>query len=172
MDLLNIFVGLALLTTGRKLFWLFVGLIGFTAGFHFAPQIWPGGSMLAVFLMAVGIGTVGAILAVFFQKLMVALAGFAAGSHIAAQMVVFFGTSLAPLAWLPELIGGVIGAVLVLAVFDWALIVLSASLGAALMVQGLQYSLKMEKILFPVLAALGMAFQISVLLMERGKRAS
>ena len=169
---LDIFIGLALLTTGRKIFWLFVGLIGFAAGFHFAPQIWPVESTLVLLLLALGTGIVGAVLAIFFQQLAVVLAGFAAGSYLAVQLLTLFSGQPQQLLWLPYLIGGVLGAVLAFVLFDWALIVLSACVGASLVVQGLHYGLQVEKILFLVLAALGVAFQISVLSMEKKDRAT
>jgi hypothetical protein len=171
-SVLDIFVGLAVLTTGRKLFWLFVGLIGFAAGFHFGPQIWPAGSKLVVMLLAVATGIVGAVLAVFFQQLAVVLAGFAAGSYLVVHLLTLFEGQTNQLLWLPYLIGGVLGAVLAFALFDWALIVLSACVGASLVVQGLHYSLQVEKILFLVLAALGVAFQVSVLSMEKKDRST
>jgi hypothetical protein len=172
MDVLDIFIGLAVLTTGRKLFWLFLGLIGFAAGFHFGPEIWPAGSTLVVLLLALSTGIVGAVLAIFFQQLAVVLAGFAAGSYLVIHLLKLFGGPSNQLLWLPYLIGGILGAVLAFALFDWALIVLSACVGASLVVQGLHYGLQVEKILFLVLAALGVAFQISVLSMEKKDRAS
>jgi len=39
MGVLNIFVGIALLILGRKLFWLFVACVGFAVGFTYAQQL-------------------------------------------------------------------------------------------------------------------------------------
>jgi hypothetical protein len=36
--LLRVLVGIGLLITGRRLFWLFVGLIGFITGTHLASR--------------------------------------------------------------------------------------------------------------------------------------
>jgi hypothetical protein len=171
-SVLDIFVGLAVLTTGRKLFWLFVGLIGFAAGFHFGPQIWPVDSKLVLLLLALATGVVGAVVAVFFQQLAVVLAGFAAGSYLVIHLLTLFQGHADRLLWLPYLIGGILGAVLAFAVFDWALIVLSACVGASLVVQGLHYGPQVERILFLVLAGLGVAFQVSVLSMEKKDRKS
>jgi hypothetical protein len=169
-SVLDIFVGLAVLTTGRKLFWLFVGLIGFAAGFHFGPLLWPVGSRLMVLLLALATGVLGAVVAVFFQQLAVVLAGFAAGSYLVIHLLTLFAGQTERLLWLPYLIGGILGAVLAFALFDWALIVLSACVGASLVVQGLHYSPHVEKTLFLVLAALGVAFQLSVWSIERRDR--
>ena len=40
MVVLNTLIGVSLLTLGRKLFWLFVGAVGFTAGFAYGNQLW------------------------------------------------------------------------------------------------------------------------------------
>jgi len=40
ITVVNILLGLILLTLGRKLFWLFVGFIGFAVGFHYAASVW------------------------------------------------------------------------------------------------------------------------------------
>jgi hypothetical protein len=40
MGLVNFFVGLALLTLGRRLFWLFVACVGFVAGITSVQQAW------------------------------------------------------------------------------------------------------------------------------------
>ena len=37
---INILIGIMVLTLGRKLFWLFVGFIGFAVGFHYAASVW------------------------------------------------------------------------------------------------------------------------------------
>ena len=39
MDIVNIVLGLVVLFFGRKLFWLFVGYVGFAAGFYYTQQI-------------------------------------------------------------------------------------------------------------------------------------
>jgi hypothetical protein len=58
---INILIGTVLLTLGRRLFWLFVGIIGFAVGFHFAASVWQPQSQL----LLIGV----AALAFFFRKL-------------------------------------------------------------------------------------------------------
>ena len=93
---------------------------------------------------------------------MVALAGFAIGGQLAASLFDGAGGSLAngvPAAWLPYLIGGIIGAVLVLLVFDWALIVLSSLLGASLVTQPLAAERPLVVGIFITALAIGVAVQ-------------
>ena len=39
ITVINVLLGIMLLTLGRKLFWLFVGFIGFAVGFHYASSV-------------------------------------------------------------------------------------------------------------------------------------
>jgi hypothetical protein len=52
MNLVNLFVGLFLLTLERRLFWLFMGCVGFAAGYSYAQQLWgiQTGLMILVFV--------------------------------------------------------------------------------------------------------------------------
>ena len=76
---INVLIGLILLFAGRRLFWLFVACVGFASGFHYAQQIWAIHSPILVLVMAIAVGGLGAIIAIFFQKAAIVIAGFAAG---------------------------------------------------------------------------------------------
>ena len=51
MGLVNFLVGLALLTLGRRLFWLFVACVGFVAGVTSVQQAW-GLSLISLLWLA------------------------------------------------------------------------------------------------------------------------
>lgn len=87
ITLINIIIGIIVLTLGRNLFWLFVGCIGFAVGFNYAPYLWNLQSGLLLIGLAAFTGIIGAVLAVFFQKIMVGLAGFAGGGYIALNLI-------------------------------------------------------------------------------------
>ena len=77
--------GCILLILGRKLFWLFVALVGMMSGMQAAQQYFgtqPYWVFLFVGLLAAAIG---ALLAIFFQRIAIALAGLLVGSTISAQ---------------------------------------------------------------------------------------
>ncbi len=76
MDLLRVMVGVAMLTLGQKLFWLFVGGIGFVYGIHIAAQFFHGQSDWIVIVIALLAGLLGALIAIFLQNVAVWLAGF------------------------------------------------------------------------------------------------
>jgi hypothetical protein len=156
-----------LLTLGRKLFWLFVGCIGFAAGFHYAPLWWPVRSDLILLVLALITGILGAILAIFFQKVAVALAGFAAGSYIAVNVISLFGWTAGSLIWLPYVGGGLIGAIILFIVFDWALIILSSFAGSSVIVQSIELGPWFEIWVFFGLIVIGFAIQFAMKLSEQ-----
>jgi hypothetical protein len=135
MTPLAIVVGLALLFFGRQLFWLFVGGAGFVAGMSLATQLIQGQPDWVVLLIAVAAGVLGAILSIFLQRLAIGIAGFVTGGYALWDLAARNGRE--ELAWVAFAIGGIIGAVLVLVLFDWALIFLSALTGALLIVDNL-----------------------------------
>jgi hypothetical protein len=159
MDILGFLVGVVLLILGRRLFWLFVGCIGFAVGFSYGPLLWSTQSDLIQLVLAIGVGIVGAILAILFQKVAIALAGFAAGGYIAVHAMHLFGLEIGQFIWLPYILGGIVGAVLLFIIFDWALILLSSVAGASLAVQAVNLRPQGEAELFFVLMISGVFVQ-------------
>lgn len=139
MVILNIIVGLALLILGKRLFWLFVGAIGFIAGSDAAAVYVGGLPHWQVLLISLGAGLLGVLLALFFQKLAILLVGFYAGGYLAVSLLTAFHIALpGHLPMAPFVIGGILGAVLLYLIFDWTLIVLSSFAGAAFIAQTVQ----------------------------------
>jgi hypothetical protein len=169
MILFNWFVGLTLLTLGRKLFWLFVGCVGFIFGYTSVHQLGGGQSELFVFLIALCSGLMGALLAVFFQGVTIALAGFVAGGYISMVTINFFGFETGQLLWTICVIGGILGAVLLFLIFDWALIFISSLSGASFIVQTIALKHDAETLLFFILVILGVIIQTVLLKKGRGQ---
>ena len=71
------------------------------------------------------------------------------------------------LFWLPYIIGGIIGAIILFFVFDWALIFLSTLTGATVIVQMVAFNPWVEITLFIALVIAGMAFQAKTMTGER-----
>jgi len=170
MGIANFIIGISMLTLGRKLFWLFVGCMGFAVGFYYTPQIWTIQSDLILLIIAVAGGIVGAILAILFQKVAIVLAGFAAGSFIAVNLMDLMGLIPGQFIWLPYIIGGIIGAVLLFFLFDWALILLSSFSGAALVVQSIHFNPQLEKIVLVALVVFGLLFQYKLMASDRSEK--
>ena len=162
--LLSILAGLALLTLGRRLFWLFVGLVGFAAGIVLATQFVQGPDWM-VLVIALAAGLVGVLLAFVLQQAAVALAGFLAGGYVVMSLLNGLGWDASGpqwvLYWAFVIVGGIAAAALVLALFEWALIILSSLTGAALIVQTIHPGTLtlLAAILFAVLFIAGIVIQ-------------
>jgi hypothetical protein len=159
MDFLQILLGLILVTTGRRLYWFFVGVMGFLVGVVVAPLVFPGQSSATQLVLALVAGFVGASIALFLQSLMVGLAGFVAGGFIVTRILQALAINTTNYGWIPFVIGGVVGAALMAILFDWALVVLSSLAGAILVTQSLSTSLQIQGLVFLVLLLIGIAVQ-------------
>ena len=159
MNWLNVIIGMLLLFIGRRLFWLFVACVGFASGYHYAQQIWGIHSPVLILILSIAAGAVGTIIAIFFQKAAIVIAGFAAGGYIVLTLFDQVARLPTQMVWLPYIIGGIIGAIVLFFAFDWALIVLSTLTGAILIVQMAAFNPGIEIALFIFLVIAGMAFQ-------------
>jgi uncharacterized membrane protein YsdA (DUF1294 family) len=162
-----VLVGLLLLVLGRRLYWVFVGAVGFAAGLTLATQLThraPDATALVIALLA---GLVGVLLAIFLTRLAIALAGFAAGAWVTAFLWNWLSPTVATTPWLPAVVGGVLGALLASTLFDWVLIVVSAVAGAVLVAQYLPIEKAGQGVVVAVLAAIGIAVQAGLLRRSR-----
>jgi hypothetical protein len=164
-------VGIALLLFGRRLFWLFVGVIGFMAGWYLV--LGRHGPTAGGLLIAVLAGLVGLVLALVVQKVAVALAGFFVGAYLVANLLGWPLPPLRPTEQLVLLLAGVVAAFLALALFDLALILFSAIAGAGLVLDNVHLRVggSVRLLLLVVLAAVGAAFQARWLERVRVRRA-
>ncbi len=156
---IKIFSGLALIFLGRKLFWLFVAAVGFVAAMTLSAQLFSTDAGWVHLLIALAGGIIGAVLAIFVQRIAVAVAGFVGGGYVLANLVTVLQLQIGNNFWIPFLIGGIIGAVLMMFIFEWALIILSSALGAYLFVHELHLSTNLEFILMVVLFIVGIVVQ-------------
>ena len=152
-------VGVLLLFLGRRLFWLFVGAIGFLAGMWLATTLTHRQPDVTALLIGLAAGLVGVFLAFVLQRLAIVVAGFLAGAWLGVELMRALGSPSPTTPWLPVLIGGVIGAIFSAALFDAVLIVLSSLVGAALVAKLFDGSLLTQGIVFIVLTLLGIAVQ-------------
>ena len=107
------------------------------------------------------LGFIGALLALFLQKIAVAVAGFLAGGKLAIAVAAAFFVQSAQYYWITFLIGGIIGALLLLVLFDWALIALSSIVGAYLILNAFSLPATGTSILFIALVAIGVIVQVA-----------
>jgi hypothetical protein len=109
------------------------------------------------------------LLAVALQYVAAAIAGFLAGGYALFSLLNILEINIGQewLSWVVFILGGIIGALLVLLLFDWALIILSAGLGATTLVQLLGQFTDLSSLLrllaFLILLVVGIAFQAYLL---------
>jgi hypothetical protein len=130
---ISLVVGAALLLLGRRLFWVFVLGVGFVFGARLATEFFQMEEGMVWLVAVLVAGILGAMMAWLAKKVVVVVAGFMAGGYLAHVVV---------LGWLPDLmpgiafvVGGVVGAILLVVLFDWALIVISSLTGAAVIME-------------------------------------
>jgi len=171
----RILVGVLLLVLGRRLYWLFVAGVGFVYGLELAPRLLPGHSDVVIVIAALALALVGALVAIVATKVAVGLIGFAAGGGIAVlalEGLGFAGGGTLGLAL--YLVGGALGAVLLILVFDGALVALSSLAGAALVATGLERLLDMPPAgaaaLAVVLAVIGALIQTGLSRLDKPAR--
>ena len=158
----SIILGILLLFFGRRLFWLFVGGAGFIAGLTLAPQIISSHSEMAILLIAIIAGIIGAFLAIMLEGLAILIAGFLAGGYLMTTLVVSIGISVSAGPSVIYIIGGIIGLLLVAVLFDWAIIILSSLLGAEILMPLLHLSGSAHWMVFLGLVIVGMAVQAGI----------
>src|ERR1700716_673281 len=101
---IQIAIGAALLLFGRRLFWLFVAGIGFTAGIYLKPLVVHDPPLWLALGEALFLGILGALLALLLQRLAIAIAGFLAGGRVSIALTSAFMVDYAQHSWLIFLI--------------------------------------------------------------------
>lgn len=167
VPIISILVGAAILFFGRKLFWLFVAALGFAVGLEIAAYFTREPPEWMTLLVALGCGVIGALLAILLQKLAIAVAGFIAGGRIAWALAAAFFVDHMHYRGITFVIGGILGALLLLALFNWVLILLSSVEGAHLITTGIALPEKGALVLFIALAVTGLIVQGSMVRRSR-----
>jgi hypothetical protein len=165
---INIILGIALLVSGRKLFWLLIAAAGFIAGVQIATSIWHSPEWLAI-LIGLICGILFSVLAITLKNLAIGIAGFLLGGSILVSLAGMLNFNNNGFTWIIYVIGGIIGIILVSVLFDWALIGLSAFGGAALIIQTLNLSNPASGLVFFVLLIIGISIQLVATRREKTK---
>lgn len=155
---LQIAVAVALLMLGRRLYWLFVAGIGFVVAMDLATTYLGGSGEWVTLAIGIVAGLAGALFAIFLQRLAVGIAGFAAlayfAAHISARFLLDDRVEL-----LVVVVAGIIGAVFASVLFDWALILLSSIVGAAMLVDTFALQDPVGLVVMAVVAIAGVSIQ-------------
>jgi hypothetical protein len=159
--ILALVLGAISLLFGRKLFWVLAALIGLAVGIILASQVLPTQTGLIHLIIAVVVGILCALLAIFAEKVMLVLTGFL-GLGILGYLIGSLFQS-ASLQWVLFVVFGAIGALLMSRVMEWAVVVISSFLGAVMVSTGLGLLVHLQFLpdlfIFLALIALGIFFQ-------------
>ncbi|PYI41473.1 MAG: hypothetical protein DMF12_10220 [Verrucomicrobia bacterium] len=159
VPLVGALIGIVILLFGRKLFWLCVAAVGFVAGVELAPHLVNEPSALLQLTVAIVLGLIGALLALFLQKVAIAVFGFLAGGKLAGAIATAFFVHYVQYSTVIFVVGGVVGAILLLTLFDWALIVVSSLIGAHLIQSAIVLPPSGSTIVFIGVAIVGIVVQ-------------
>ena len=121
-------IGAILLFLGRELNFLFAAAMAILWGFRLAPLLpdaWPSWGLWA---FVITLALVAAIIAMTNERIGYFLSGFLAGSFF---LVEYFAPGVATVPWLLFFIGGVIGTLILGLLTEWAMILVSSTIGAA-----------------------------------------
>jgi hypothetical protein len=162
----NLIAGSVLLIAGRKLFWLFVAVAGFYVGFEVTRVVAVDRPEWLVWVAAVAAGLIGAIVAMLFQRVAFALGGLYAGGYLALLAAERFFPGAVGVGVF--VIGGVLGAIAAALLMDWAIVVMSSMVGAALVVSSLGLGDLGSLLAYTGLMAIGIVVQAQ--LMRRPNR--
>ncbi len=171
IGLVRIIIGLGILTMGRQLFWLFVGGVGFIFGINLATQILEGRPDETILIFALIAGVISGLFALVLQRIAVTIAGFLGGAVIGVSLLdllnVETGSTLVPF-----LLGGIIGAILVSVLFDWALIILSSFTGGTIIIDSIGEYVELNQALMIIMLVFlltsGIAIQTRMMRRETG----
>ncbi len=120
-------IGGIILFLGHELNFLFAGAMAALIGFRLTPLLppqWPG---WADYAFIIGLGVIAAAAVLLNERVGYFISGFLAGGLF---LVEYYAPNSLTVPWLPFVIGGVIGALVIGVFTDWALILVTAAIGA------------------------------------------
>ena len=167
---LQIAVGVSLLMLGRRLYWLFVAAVGFVAATAFVAAVFEPESQWVGLAAAVAAGLVGALAAIFLQRIAVAVTGFVALAYLVWEVGPEIGLG-GQVETVVMLVAGVLGAIFASLLFDWALIFLSSLIGSAILVDAFGLEQQAAIVVMVVLTVAGISIQSNMLKRDKGKPA-
>lgn len=140
LALIQLVLGGVLLVAGRRLYWLLAAALGFVAGLFLADMLLPNQGQVSEVVIALALAGGGALLFVVFKKFLIGLIGFLAGGVALLLLIQALTPSLLGESWTAAIaftVGGALGAGLFFKLFDLGLMILSAIIGAYLVLGGL-----------------------------------
>ena len=166
MNIIYLIAGSLLLLFGRKLFWLFVAVVGFLVGITYIPEILPGQAEVVILSISLISGLLGALLAVLLQKFAVGLAGLVAGGYVTYYLLQMITLNVGNYQWLAITAGALLGAVMAGSMYDWALVFVTSASGAVVITQNLPVNMPISAVILVGLFIFGIIAQARMKLKE------
>ena len=152
-------VGFLTLILGRQYYAVYVGAITFMLARIYIPQFFPKQSISNVSVTSIVAGILVGGLSFSLKRILAIIASFFVGGSLVFGVADIVGLDPAFQTWTAFVIAGVIGAVLTLLAFDFAVIFLSAVYGASLILQSLHLPGFSQLFWLILLAAFGIIVQ-------------
>jgi hypothetical protein len=159
MTMAYVIAGAILIVAGRKVFWLFLGLLCFLAAMTALQRWFPEISQTTLVLASLGIGGLGAGIGMMAQKTAVWIGGFVGGGFLAVMLVRMMTQGEGSTTLVAFLLGGVVGILLARILFKWVMIVVSSAIGALVICKVLDTEMLPGTIVFGILLLAGVAIQ-------------
>lgn len=166
LSVIYILLGIGLLVFGRKLFWLFVGAVGFVAGVNLVTLGWHGPEAVAI-IVGILAGLIFAALAIFFKSITIGLTGFLGGGALLLMVAGWLGVDSALPSFIIYIVGGILGIILVSMMFDWAVILISSIVGANIIIRSVDMGGPLGWLGLIALIVVGIAIQARQLSEDR-----
>jgi len=148
---------------GGRLFWLFLGGVGFVFAFDLAERTVHNQPHSVILIIALFVGALGAMAAIFLQKFAVMAGGFFAGGYLLVELLKALGVATGDYHWLLFIAGGLAGTFLMSIVFEWALIIISSLLGSVLILRTFHFGSQLSDLVFICLGISGIVIQAGLI---------
>lgn len=120
-------IGAIILFLGHELNFIFAGGMAILIGFRLTPKLPPAWPPWGDYAFIIGIAILAAGIVIANERTGYFLSGFLAGGYL---LIEYFEPGLLTLPLLPFIIGGIIGALILGLLTEWALIIVSSLIGA------------------------------------------
>ncbi len=161
--ILMVLVGFILLFAGSQLYWLFVAIASLLAGGTLQAHSVQWATQVVTLSDTLKYSILGAVFAITAKPLAVLIAGFVSGGYLTYNIAQILGIHLGGNSWVYLAVGGVLSVLLLIFLYSYGLILLTATLGAILVLQHLPFKQIDQGIWLVVMLILGIISQLLLL---------
>ncbi len=159
IEILQIVLGLIVLTTGLKLPWLFVGVMFFVFAMYVEMDLFHMNNRWLIQIIGMGVGVIGIAFGIYLKSRAIVIVSFISGGYGAYYLSQLLRINSIPVNWIFFVIGGILGVILITTNINWGLILLSACGGATLMGKHFHTQQGIDFVVFLSLTLLGVLVQ-------------